>query len=291
MKNVVHAIFSRLGRIRKSTLVKITFILTGIVSTIWFLVRVIPKPQRAAYPCMRVAAPIMSGFVIWLVSLAGSVAAFRKARLSFMKSRYLYGTLFLIIGLAGSLFIASRHDGISSPKSTAEWIITPNQPVGIARGINPGRVVWIHDPAVARWDGATGNWWDENVVSQQETDKMVKESLTSLTGEKNEKKAWTALFRHFNSTHNRKDLNYKQGQKIAVKINTNNTYSHQDSPEINATPQLVLSLLKSLIEGAGIAQENITVYDASRIITDNIFKKCNDVYPGVIFVDNVGGDG
>ncbi len=291
MKNAMHNIFSRVGNIRKSTLVKITFILTGIASTIWFLVRVIPKPQRAAYPCMRVAAPIMSGFVIWLLSLAGSVAAFRKARLSFMKSRYLYGILFLIIGLAGSLFIAGRHDGISSPKSTAEWVITPNQPVGIARGINPGRVVWVHDPAVASWDGTTGNWWDENVVSQQETDKMLKESLTSLTGEKNGKKAWAALFRHFNSSHNRKDLNYQQGQKIAVKINTNNTYGHQDSPEINATPQLVLSLLKSLIEEAGISQEKITVFDASRFITDNIFKKCNAVYPGVIFVDNVGGDG
>jgi hypothetical protein len=120
---------------------------------------------------------------------------------------------------------------------------------------------------------------------------MVKESLTSITGEKNEKKAWTALFRHFNSSHNRKDLNYQQGQKIAVKINTNNTYGHQDSPEINATPQLVLSLLKSLVDMAGIPQEKITVFDASRFITDNIFKKCNAVYPGVIFVDNVGGDG
>jgi hypothetical protein len=29
----------------------------GFGSLLWFLVRVIPKPGRAAYPCMRVAAP------------------------------------------------------------------------------------------------------------------------------------------------------------------------------------------------------------------------------------------
>ncbi len=84
-------------------------------------------------------------------------------------------------------------------------------------------------------------------LSQAETDRMLNESIISLTGEKTEKKAWTALFRHFNSKHGRKNQSYKPGEKIAVKINTNNTYSHEDSPELNASPQLVLSLLKSLV--------------------------------------------
>jgi len=47
----------------------VLFFLMGIISTIWFLIRVIPKPSRATYPCMRVAAPIMSGFVVYLISL------------------------------------------------------------------------------------------------------------------------------------------------------------------------------------------------------------------------------
>jgi hypothetical protein len=41
---------------------KAGFILLGISSTVWFLIRVIPKPQRANYPCMQAAAPMMSGF-------------------------------------------------------------------------------------------------------------------------------------------------------------------------------------------------------------------------------------
>ena len=35
---------------------KIFFPVIGTLSLIWFLVRVIPKPSRAAYPCMRAAA-------------------------------------------------------------------------------------------------------------------------------------------------------------------------------------------------------------------------------------------
>ena len=35
------------------------------------------KPSRAAYPCMKVAAPIMSGFVLYLLSLGGITLIFR----------------------------------------------------------------------------------------------------------------------------------------------------------------------------------------------------------------------
>jgi hypothetical protein len=240
---------------------------------------------------MRAAAPIMSGFIIYLISLTGSVAAFRKAKLSFYRSNYLTGIFFILIALTGSLFVLGRGTGQASTKTDAEWIVLPNQPAGVAKGIFPGRVVWVHDPAVASWDGTTGNWWDENVLSQAETDKMLSESLTTLTTEKTEKKAWKALFRDFNSKHDRTNQYYQTGQKIAIKINSNNTYGHKDSPELNASPQLVLATLKSLINEAGIPQKSITVFDASRFITDNIFNKCHAVFPDVVFVDNIGGDG
>lgn len=120
---------------------------------------------------------------------------------------------------------------------------------------------------------------------------MLNQSLIALTGEETEKKAWSALFIYYNTRQKYKNLEYQSGQKIAVKINTNNTYSHQDSEEINATPQLVLSLLKSLVNEACIPQKDITIFDASRFITDNIFNKCHSCFPDVIFVDNIGGDG
>ncbi len=56
------------------------FYVAGITSTIWFLVRVIPKPTRATYPCMRAAAPLMSGFVIYLLGIWGSAFAFKAGQ-------------------------------------------------------------------------------------------------------------------------------------------------------------------------------------------------------------------
>ena len=47
---------------------KIGFIVISLLATMWFLFRVIPKPSRALYPCMQVAAPIMSSFVIWILT-------------------------------------------------------------------------------------------------------------------------------------------------------------------------------------------------------------------------------
>ena len=79
--------------------------------------------------------------------------------------------------------------------------------------------------------------------------------------------------------------------KIAIKVNQNNTYGHENSPEINTSPQLLLSLLKSLVTQAGIPPQHITVFDASRFITDNLFTKCHGEFPDVVFVDNVGGSG
>ena len=57
---------------------KLIFITMGIASTVWFLIRVIPKPSRATYPCMQVAAPFMSGFVAYLLAVGGLTAIFTQ---------------------------------------------------------------------------------------------------------------------------------------------------------------------------------------------------------------------
>lgn len=67
----------------KRNWIKLFFVLTGIFSVVWFLIRVIPKPGRASYPCQREAFPIASAFVIWLL---GSVAAFSSLK----KAKKLY---------------------------------------------------------------------------------------------------------------------------------------------------------------------------------------------------------
>jgi hypothetical protein len=73
----------KLGQMRdwllsKNLPFKLIFIIMGIASTVWFLIRVIPKPSRATYPCMQVAAPFMSGFVTYLLAVGGLTAISRR---------------------------------------------------------------------------------------------------------------------------------------------------------------------------------------------------------------------
>lgn len=271
---------------------RISIIILGITSTVWFLVRVIPKPQRAAYPCMRAAAPLMSGFVIWLMATLATAFAFVKARQRWRETRYIAAFLFVFAGLVTAFFMMPDSPA-NAKTNVAELKIwyKPNVPLGVARGMFPGRVAWGHNPKIASWDGTTGFWWEDRFNNQPETDKLFAQTLYTLTNTKNEKKAWDALFRFFNKKKHNVDAGYKAGQKVAVKINQNNTHSLESSNEINANPQLILSLLKSLINQGGVPQENITVTDPSRFMTDNIYDKCHAVFPNVHYVDHNGGNG
>jgi hypothetical protein len=73
-----HAECPHAARHHRSRLKGLT-ILAGLASLIWFLVRVIPKPSRASYPCQRAAAPLASGFLIWFVGLLSFKTLYRRA--------------------------------------------------------------------------------------------------------------------------------------------------------------------------------------------------------------------
>lgn len=269
---------------------QIVYVLISVLATIWFLIRVIPKPSRAAYPCMQVAAPMMSGFVLWILAFSGATLAFRKAKHQFIQAKYLAAGLFLILGIGAASVLVSRSSKETKAENLKIWY-KPNIPLGEAKGMFPGRVVWGHNPKIASWDGKTGFWWEDKFNSQQETDKLLAQTLCNLTDTKNEKKSWESLFRYFNKNKKNADSGYKSGEKIAIKINMNNTDAHENTNRINANPQVVLSVLNSLINQAGVPQENITVADPSRFITNNIFDKCHAAFPQVTFIDHNGGDG
>jgi len=245
---------------------------------------------------MQASAPFMSAFVLYLLSLFGGVGAWMKAK-TFIKTRkYGYATIAILIAIAFTAMFAIQNSDtlyaqIKTIVSPSKMIIGKNQPVGVAKGIFPGRVVWVHNPGVSNWDEKTGFWFEDRWNSQVKANKMVTDALFNLTATKSERKAWNQLFLHFNKTKGRGNQGYVSTEKIAIKINQNNTYSHNDSPEINASPQLVFALIRSLVNEGGIPQANITVFDASRFIPDFLFNKCHAEFPDVIFVDNVGGDG
>lgn len=149
-----------------------------------------------------------------------------------------------------------------------------NAPMGAGKGIHPGRVTWAHEPKVATWDGKTGNWWDDANTDQRLVDAMVSGSIQSLTGERTDRQAWNALFRSFNQTRGLSGVGYRPGERVAIKLNSN-----QDRPgawRMGAgmpSPQVVYSLLHQLITVAGVSGQDITFYDASRYVGDPIFNK------------------
>ena len=174
MKSIIDSFRRKTDRYAKKPILgKIIFLSIGILTTVWFLIRVIPKPQRATYPCMQASAPFMSAFVVYLLTLAGSLKAFSLALLNLKRARYFYFGIFMILAVAGSITFFVQNPVHVFASSSPEWIITPNAPIGISKGIHPGRVTWVHNPKAATWDGSTGFWWDDAYNPQAETDKMM----------------------------------------------------------------------------------------------------------------------
>jgi len=263
---------ARSSRLRNPRLKSLT-ILTGLASLIWFLVRVIPKPSRAAYPCQRAAAPLASGFVVWLVGLAGAKALHRKARTMARRSRYALAA----VALAGAVVAIWLPLGVTDDAAAQEAFVpadAPNTPIGVGKGIFPGRVVWAHEPDAAKWDGKTGDWWDDANTDQRLVSTMMSGSVRALTGKKTDKEAWDALFHNFNQTHGAGDAGYRAGEKVAIKINENqNRSGGWTTGQAVPSPHMVYALVAELIEVAGVRGENITIYDASRSIGEPIVKK------------------
>ena len=170
-----------------------------------------------------------------------------------------------------------------------------NQPIGQAKGIFPGRVVWIHDPSVAQWDGDTqsGGWFEDKSTNPALADKMISDAVRILTGAKTDAEAWKALFRNFNRTHGRGDVGYRPGEKIAVKLNLNCSQQHRADPTVGLynTPQVTMALLRQLVEHARVRQTDIVVYDASRFVNDSIFIPAGTAFSGIRFEDRDGGEG
>jgi hypothetical protein len=262
------------------------FPLLGLVSLLWFLVRVLPKPSRAAYPCQRLAAPLAGGFVIWVAGLLASWAAYRRARSLAAQSRYVIAGAFLAVAVGAlwcSLSITSDR-GVQAAWTPSE---PANRPLGIGRGIHPGRVVWVHDPESTLWDGVTGAWWEDRHVNQDAVDVMVAQALRTLTGAASDRAAWDALFRYFNRTHNLGDIGYSRGEKVVLKINMNQDSGGTWGPRAGMpSPQMVHSLLDQLVHVAGVPATAITIYDAARYIGDPIFTKVrgNPDFQAVQFV-------
>ncbi len=276
---------------------RLYFYVAGILSVLWFLIRVIPKPSRAAYPCQRAAFPIASAFVLWLVSLTGISLILKNLKRNLKQSKNLYSTILLILCLIVSVSISisiSPTDLLASNASQNEEFIptdNPNEPVGEGRGIFPGKVVWSHNPEAASWNGSEDYWWSDNSTSSIKIHYTFTKAIMELTETSTEKEAWDALFKSFNKEHAKGDIGYMAGEKIAIKVNQVKVREHNHTKNnLHNSPAMILTMLRQLVYEAGVPDSAITIYDISRHVADYLFDPCKDEFPKVHFVDISQGE-
>ena len=275
------------------------FPIGGLFALLWFLLRVIPKPSRATYPCQRMAFPLASGFVVWLIGAIGSIMAVRKAKRCFARSRYVLCVILVAVSV-GSVWLAQN---ITTEKVVLADEPTANAPIGIARGMYPGRVVWVHNPDATDWDGpGDGHWWESSHTNQAVVDQMMGRAIRALSGEGNSAAAWDKLFKHFNKTHGKGNVGYKSPEKIVIKINyvgcikvwdrrpvtKVEDYNLRSLDYMNTSPQMTIALLRQLVDEAGVKQENITVGDPLSYFPNEYYKMCHEKFPNVQYLDYVG---
>ena len=174
-----------------------------------------------------------------------------------------------------------------------DGIYPQHEPYGTGIGAMPGRVVWTYDPDSVDWDG-NGYWWEPRHFDESAILNMVNDSIASLGGKDTARDGWTALFAANNSARGRSG-GYIAGEKIAIKANINGSavYDDDTSGETKMSytnPVLLKTLLISLVREAGVAPEDITVYDVSRLFPDYMVEMCTEgELKGVRFVNRDTG--
>lgn len=280
---------------------------TGLAALIWFLVRVIPKPSRAAYPCQRLAFPLASGFIVWIIGLAASAIAFHKAKRHLLQARYVLAAICIVISVA-SIYVAlsytSQDDAMAVPPARIPQ--AANAPIGTGIGVHPGRVAWIHDPNATTWAGygvGDGNYYDPTHTDQNIVNAMVSKSLRALTGKSSNYAAWDAIFRNFNQQQGKGDVGYQPGEKIMIKANLVGLINSSFGSNYGATnksnylnypstsPQVMHAVLDQLVNIVGVNDVDIAIGDTLCTFANDYYNKLHNDFPHATYIDIVGTSG
>ena len=265
-------------------LYKLLFPVFGLVSLIWVLIRVLPKPSRATYPCQSVAIPAASAFISYMAAIFLSVTTFKGAQHFVRNRRFVISSVVIVFGVVISLlfYIKSGENSLAVDTGTFTPSDAVNTPMGTARGIEPGRVAWAYDLTACNWDGTSDYWWSAQFNDQPKITSLLDKVVCSVANKSTVKASWNALFKNHNG-----GAGYKPGEKIMIKLNLNNGGAGK---AIDASPQSVFALLEQLVNGLGVNQSDILVCDPAREGKGSAVKNyCNTAFPDVIYNTNLGG--
>lgn len=276
------------------------FHIIGLVCLIWFIIRVTPAPHRSQYPCQQVVIPIALGYItFWSVLLHGLKIWIIKAKIRTTALIPAVLVVFILMfSVSGAVFAINSNN-----VDDLDWNPIPKEPIGTPLGLNPGRVVWIWNPEATESNNYDF-WWYEKNNNQEVINNMFSDGIKNLASCNDEYDSWSVLFKCFNQMHDKGDIGYQNGEKIAIKVNLNNCYDYFNKPYIridnerDASPYVVKALLKQLTEFVGVKQEDITIYDSSRAMANWFYNRVYyeeypafplvEKYPNVNYIDAYG---
>jgi len=276
---------------RNST--KILFIISGIFSIFWISFRLLTKPSRSTYPCIRAAYPIATSFILYVSSLLASFISYKYAGKYARKARY--GLAFLFICIA---FITGFYAFQSNKKPVFANIsntYVANSPIGEPKGVLPGCVVWFHHPGATDeyWNrNKSNNYYSNNHTKIDTVEAMVIASILELTGTSSIDQAWDSLFTYFNKEHGKGAISYQEKEQIFIKCNFVTAFDQQyDGGPTWTSPQVILAILRQLINNMSIPQENIALGDPMVCVTNDYWNILHIEFPDVKYIDHQGGNG
>lgn len=159
-------------------------------------------------------------------------------------------------------------------------------PDPVQAAVRESRIVRVHDQAASKkWDYSLSAPWDHTAeprtleemnsqrfrqdryydfIDETVVGSMFRKGLQELTGTKKTADAWEKILG-----------NYKQGDKITLKINLNNaSYNeHITTNRLDQTAPLINAIISGLVVNFNVQEEDITVADPSRWIHPKIVKK------------------
>jgi hypothetical protein len=290
--------FKRMKEQYRGTKSVFLFPVVGFISLLWVIIRVGTKPSRLRYPCMKVAVPTATTFLVYITTLFASLFSLRKAKEYWSKSRYLVGAMLLLISTAGGVFLIlhtnnSAYAQVPVYKTRAP---EPNQPMGEEKGIFPGRVVWVHDADAtneACIPNQSGHGWflpennDQNVI-----DHMLDTAVMEISGGTDVEDAWDRIFKYNNTQRGKGNVGYQTGEIIFIKINRTSAYAiNFDYSPVNygiseTSPQLILSLLRHLVNEVGVDEDDIYIGDPMKHIYDHDYSLWHGEFPDIHYLDH-----
>lgn len=274
--------------------------IVGLLALAWILIRVIPKPSRINYPCIKTAMPFAAGFMENIILFIVSAIAFMRIKKPLFKQQFVVAALFATVIVGGSYY--SDSDQPQKQFANSEHIA--NQPMGVAKGIFPGRVVWVHDPDATNENcnpNSNGDGWFLNKNNDQSViNKMLSDGLKSLTGTTSDSNSWDSVFVYYNRNKGKGEVGYNISEKIFIKINVTSSwggnFNTYDLSKVannyygvsETSPQIVLSVLRQLINIVGAPEDKIYIGDPMK----HIYKHCYDLwhgeFPNIHYLDHDG---